>query len=61
MAENKPLQPKTKTQMEKELMRCEKCGKPFIKVTEKIGGMKPGNTYKPDCEHYPKNARFSVG
>ena len=61
MPENKPLKPKTKTQIENELMRCEKCGKPFIEVTDTISGKKTGHQFKPDCEHYPKGVRFSVG
>lgn len=61
MPENKPLKPKTKEEMEKELMRCEVCGKPFIEVKEGSAGQKTGRIFKPDCEHYPKDARFSVG
>jgi len=46
---------------EKDLMRCEKCGKPFVEAKDTITGKKTGHIFKPDCEHYPKNARFSVG
>ena len=61
MAENKPLKPKTKKEMEKDLMRCDKCGKPFIEVKDMIAGEKIGHIFKPNCEHYPKDVRLSVG
>ena len=61
MPEKKPLQPKTKEEMEKELMKCEVCGKPFIPVKDEISGKVTGHIFKGNCEHYPKGARFSVG
>lgn len=40
-----------------ELLRCQECGKPFIKLNKE----KEFGYYKPACKHISKNIRISVG
>jgi len=52
--------PKKINKTEKALMRCEFCGKPFVLVGERKFGKKTRRVYRPNCEHYPKDALISI-
>lgn len=61
MPENKPLQPIKFSKAEKNLMRCQTCGKPYVEVKDGIVKKKTGHIFRGDCEHIPRGARLSVG
>jgi len=61
MPKKKPIQPKKLSKAEKDLMRCEICGKEFIEVVGETGSGPTGRVFKPNCKHYPKEARFCIG
>lgn len=44
-----------------ELLKCRKCGTPFVFAEDSIAKRVTGYLYKPNCKCYEKEIRIAVG